>query len=147
MKKFISPVWNRIGVALVTLALTACATPSTTSPQNQTAAQPNCETVEYVEDLNRGALKRVAHIKGENSIVFIALDPIWSAPEYQYEGRYTADEHFENAKKIEERHASTVSRRKSIDEVVVWRLLLSEAAMGAAVAFKEGCVGQWVWRT
>ena len=132
MKNVNPSVWTRIGVVLVTVALTACATPSTTSPPKQIAAQPNCETVEYVEDLNRGALKRVAHIKDENSIIFIALDPVWSAPEYQYEGY--RDEHFIAA--IERMREPLVDA--GIDEVVVWRL--SRRTMGVAVPFKEGCV-------
>jgi len=133
MKQFISSAaWIRIGVAWLTLALTACASPATTSPQKETAAQPNCDTVEYVEDLNKGTLKRVAHIKGENSIVFIALDPIWSEPEFD-NLPYRNSVDMEEIKKVREH-----LKEQEIDEVVVWRL--SRRTMGAAVPFKEGCL-------
>lgn len=59
----------------------------------QVASQPACETVEYMEGINQGKLKRTAHIKDDNVILFIALDPSFSAPEYYYGAHYW-DEHF-----------------------------------------------------
>ena len=56
------------------------------------ASETECATIEYIEALNNGALERVAHIKGENAIVFMALDPSWSEPEFEYDGY--RDEHF-----------------------------------------------------
>lgn len=94
-------------------------------------SQPACQTVEYIEKLNQGALKRMAHIKGDNAILYIALDPAWSAPEFKYDGY--RDEHFIAAMK--RMRKSLVDA--NIDEVVVWRL--SMPMMGAAMPFKDGC--------
>jgi hypothetical protein len=97
----------------------------------QAISQPACQTAESIEKLNQGALKRMAHIKGDKAIVYIALDPVWSAPEFKYEGY--RDEHFIAAMK--RMRESLVNA--GIDEVVVWQL--SRAPMGVAVPFKNGC--------
>ena len=55
MKIFNSPAWIRIGAALVTFALTACATPSTTPPRNPWASpdrEYNFSSQETNADLN-----------------------------------------------------------------------------------------------
>lgn len=95
-------------------------------------AQPDCRTVEHIEAINEG-VTQTAHIKGDNAILFIALDPIFSAPEYDY-GDHYRDEHFTEA--IKEDRESWVSA--GIDEIVVWRF--PNRFLGAAVPFKEGCV-------
>ncbi len=98
----------------------------------QAMSQPDCQSAQYIEDLNNGQLNRTAHIKGDNAILFIALDPAFSAPEYDY-GDHYRDEHF-----IELINKSRESLYKAgIDEIVVWRLPFR--TMGVAVGFKEGC--------
>lgn len=95
-------------------------------------SQPDCQSVQYIEDINKGNLERTAHIKGDNAILFITLDPVFSNPEFDF-GDHDRDEHFTELMK---------STRESlfnagIDEVVVWRL--PNRTLGAAVGFKEGC--------
>ena len=100
---------------------------------SQAASQPACQTIKYIEDLNKGAVKRIAHIKSKNAILFIALDPIWSAPEFaKYVGH--RDEHFiafiESERKL--------LAEKDIDEVMIWKLTQTHG-LAVAVPFKEGC--------
>lgn len=99
----------------------------------QAVSQPDCQSPQFIEELNQGIVERTAHIKGDNAILFIALDPVFSAPEFDY-GDHYRDEHYIEAMK---------SARESlygevIDEVIVWRILTS-GTLGAAVAFREGC--------
>ena len=99
----------------------------------QAMSQPDCQSIEYIEYINDGKLKRTAHINGDNAILFIALDPVFSAPEYDY-GEHYPDEHF-----IE----SIRKGRKSlynagVDEIVVWKLP-GATLLGAAIPFREGC--------
>ena len=117
---------NTMRVILTILIISFCfAGTSNAAPETE------CATIEYIEKLNNGSLERVAHIKGENAIVFMALDPSWSEPEFQYEGY--RDEHF---------IAATKGMRKSlmamgVDEIVVWKL--PRPILGTAVPFVKGC--------
>lgn len=99
-------------------------------------SQPECATAEFIEEMNQGALERVAHIRGKNAILFIALDPAWSAPEFDYEHRYR-DEHYIAAMK---RMRETL-QQVGIDEIIIWRLGRPET-MGTAIPFKAGCAVQ-----
>ena len=65
--------------------------------------------------------------------MFIALDPNFSAPEFNY-GDHYRDEHFIEAMK----RSREFLYGTGIDEVVVWRLH-QPPMMGAAVGFKDGC--------
>ena len=98
----------------------------------QVTAQPECSSVQYIEALNEGKLERTAHIKGDNAVLFIALDPIFSDPEFDYGDQYR-DEHFTEA--IRSSRESLFEA--GIDEVVVWRL--PNRTLGVAVGFREGC--------
>lgn len=98
----------------------------------QAISQPDCQSPEYIESINSGELERTAHIEGDNAILFIALDPIFSDPEFDY-GDHYRDEHFTKA--ITSNRVSLFS--SGIDEVVVWRL--PNRILGAAVGFKDGC--------
>jgi hypothetical protein len=98
----------------------------------QAASQPECPTIKYVEDLNNGAVKRIAHIKSKNAIVFIALDPIWSAAEFQHGGYIDRGAIISDATR-----ESLVNA--GIDEIVIWKLTRTHG-LAAAVPFKDGCV-------
>jgi len=95
-------------------------------------AQTDCNTIERIEGINEGNLEQTAHIKGNDAIVFIALDPSLSAPEFDYGDNYR-DEHF--IKAIKKLRKSLY--RAGIDEVVVWKLPFP--SMGVAIPFKQGC--------
>lgn len=100
----------------------------------QAASQPDCQTVEYIEDLNKSALdKRVAHIKGTNARVFVALDPIWSTPEFDD----VLYRHPEDMQMIKKDFARLM--KQGIDEVVVWKFR-RQAGLAVAVLFNNGCV-------
>jgi hypothetical protein len=99
------------------------------------AAQGTCDSPESIERMNGDQLERVSHIEGEDAILFIALDPVWSAPEIQdedYQGY--RDEHFIAA--IRDMRDALLEAR--IDEVVIWRLS-RPSGMGVAVPFRDGC--------
>lgn len=96
-------------------------------------AASECTSIEDVDRINKGAIKRVAHFKNHNARIFVALDPIWSEPEFEYEGH--RDEHF---------IASVRQRREelsqsAIDELVLWKLTSAGGRLGVAVPFKNGC--------
>jgi hypothetical protein len=95
-------------------------------------SQPACQSAEFIERVNKGQLQKTAHIKGDNAILFIALDPVFSSPEFDY-GDHYRDEHFIEA--IKSSRESLFSA--GIDEVIVWRLPFK--TMGVAVGFKAGC--------
>ena len=94
-------------------------------------SQSDCASIEHIEEINKGKLVRIAHIKGEKALLFIALDPAWSYPELQL--NHPKDVHFVEAIK-EMRNALT---EVNIDAVVVWKLW--RPGMGVAVPFKKGC--------
>ena len=98
----------------------------------QAMSQPDCQSAKNIEDLNNGKLKRTTHIKGDNAILFIALDPVFSAPEFDY-GDHYRDEYFIEAMK----NSREFLYGAGIDEVIIWRL--PRRTMGAAVGFREGC--------
>ena len=99
---------------------------------SQAAFQSECKTIESIEDVNKGGVKRIAHIKSKNAILFVALDPIWSEPEFQYEG--ARDQHFiSSVKRLRE---SLV--KVGINEIVIWELT-GVPGLAVAVTFKEGC--------
>lgn len=95
------------------------------------ASETECATIEYIEELNNGTLTRVAHIKGEDAIVFMALDPSWTEPEFEYDGY--RDEYFVAA--VKGMRKSLMEMR--IDEIVVWKL--PRPMLGTAVPFVKGC--------
>lgn len=100
---------------------------------SQAASQPDCATVEYIEDLNRNVIdKRIAHIKGKNARVFIALDPIWSAPEFDD----VPYRHEEDMKMINKNFKHLMEQ--DINEVIVWNFRLP-GGLAAAVPFKDNC--------
>ena len=119
--------WKILLVA-TPLLISGCA--SQTSPQ--ASSQPDCQTAKYIEDINGGNIKRAVHIKGKDAIVFLALDPALSAPEFDYGDNYR-DEYFIEAMK----NARKSLYESGIDEVIVWRL--QRRTLGVAVGFKEGC--------
>ncbi len=102
------------------------------SPARVEAAS-ECMTIKDVEQINRGVISRVARFKGKDAEVFVALDPIWSEPEFQYEGY--RDKHFIASVK-EGREALAAA---GIDELVLWKFTGSGAGLGAAVPFANGC--------
>lgn len=95
------------------------------------SAQPSCPTARYIENVNEGRLRRIADIKGKSAILFIALDPIWSEPEFKYKGY--RDKHFIQAMK----QTRETLLSAGIDEIIVWQL--PRRRLGAAVPFKDGC--------
>ena len=97
-------------------------------------SQSDCETVKSIEDLNKGILdRRVVHIKGENARIFVALDPIWSMPEF-HDVPYRHEEDMIRVKKDFKQ-----LMEQGIDEVIVWGAKRPEG-LGLALAFKEGCL-------
>lgn len=95
-------------------------------------AQPDCQTPEYVETLNKNVLeKRIAHIKGTNAIVFMLLDPVWSLPDFD-DVPYRHEEDMTNIKNNLERLIE-----EGVDEVIAWKF--RQPGLGSAVAFKDGC--------
>ena len=95
-------------------------------------SQSACMSPESIEDMNEHKIRRTAHIKGGNAILLIALDPDFSAPEFDY-GDIYRDEHFIEAMKS----ARQLLFGAGINEVVIWRL--PRPKYGAAVGFKDGC--------
>lgn len=115
---------DRLFALLVSLGMSFVTLPA--------VAQPDCQKVGDIEALNQGKLRRTARIEGRDAILFIALDPVFSAPEFDFGDQYR-DEYFIDTIK---------SARESlygagIDQVVVWRL--PRRSMGVAVPFKDGC--------
>jgi len=99
----------------------------------QAASQPDCQTVEYIEELNKSVLdKRIAHIKGTNARVFVALDPIWSSPEFDAVP-YRNPEDMQRRKKDFAR-----LMKQGIDEVIVWKFR-RPSGLAAAMPFNKGC--------
>ncbi len=97
-------------------------------------SQSGCRTPEYIETLNKTIIeKRIAHIKGENAIVFVLLDPHWSLPDFD-DVPYRHEEDMANIKK--ELNALIAG---GIDEVIVWKFR-RPSILGAAVGFKDNCV-------
>ena len=96
-------------------------------------AAPECMTIKDVEEINRGGISRVAHFKGKDARVFVALDPIWSEPEFQYEG-YRDEAFIASVKQGREALAAA-----GIDELVLWKLKARGGRLGAAAPFKDGC--------
>jgi len=96
-------------------------------------AAPECMTIKDVEHINRGSISRVAQFKGKDARIFVALDPIWSEPEFQYEGH--RDEAFIASVK-QGREALAAA---GIDELVLWKLKARGGRLGVAVPFKDGC--------
>jgi hypothetical protein len=104
-----------------------------TSIESIAAPQPDCLTVRYVENLNKQVFdKPIAHVKGINARVFVALDPIMSAPEFDD----VPYRHPEDMEIIQNQFQKLMSQ--GIDEVVVWKFRRS--GLGVAVPFKKGCV-------
>lgn len=99
----------------------------------QVASQPDCQTVEYIEDLNKRVFdKRVAHIKGTNARVFVALDPIWSTPEFDD----VPYRHPEDMQMIKKDFARLM--KQGVDEVIVWKYR-RPTGLAVAVPFSNGC--------
>lgn len=100
---------------------------------SQATSQSDCQTIGYIEDLNKSVLdKRVAHIKGTNARLFIALDPIWSMPEFDD----VPYRHPEDMKMIKKDFAHLM--KQGIDEVIVWKFQ-RPAGLAVAVPFNNGC--------
>ena len=100
---------------------------------SEAVSQSNCHTIGSIEKLNKSVFnKRVAHIKGTNTKLFIALDPYWSMPEFDN----VPYRHPEDMKMIKKNFAHLM--QQEIDEVVVWKFR-RPSGMGAAVPFAKGC--------
>jgi hypothetical protein len=98
----------------------------------QAASQPPCETVKQIESINKGVLdKRVAHVKGINARLFIALDPIWSTPDFEN----VPYRHPEDMEMIERKFEYLMEQ--GIDEIIVWKF--RRGGLAGAVPFKDGC--------
>jgi len=116
--------------SLLLLLIACCASVSTSA-----VAQPACQTPAQVETLNKGVLeKKIAHVKGENAIVFIVLDPIWSLPDFE-DVPYRVEEDMENIRTGFDRLV-----REGVDEVVAWRFRMP--GLGAVLPFRGGCAVQ-----
>lgn len=101
----------------------------------QALSQNNCDTAEYIDAINRGVAERVAHIEDESAILFFALDPAWSDPEFEYEGY--RDLHFIASMK----RARIELMYASIDEIIIWEIKQPKGlGLGSAVPFKLRCV-------
>jgi hypothetical protein len=100
---------------------------------SEALSQPDCKTIGYLEELNKGVVgKRVAHIKGTNAKLFIALDPIWSLPKFDS----VPYRHPKEMNMIKEDFAGLMEQR--IDEVVIWNFQRL-AGLAVAVPFSKGC--------
>lgn len=96
-------------------------------------SQANCDTIGSIENLNKSVFgKRVAHIKGTNAKLFIALDPHWSLPEFDNVPYW----HPEDMKMIKKNFAHLM--KQGIDEVVV-RKFRRRSRLAVAILFDHGC--------
>ena len=96
-------------------------------------AQQPCQTVESIEAMNQGiGFDRVVHIEGPLAKVFLALDPIWSMPDFED----VAFGQSEDMRRIREQFEYLLNA--DIDEVIVWQIR-RDLGLGAAIAFSAGC--------
>lgn len=91
-----------------------------------------CQSPRDIEKINRGLTTRFFHIKGKNAKLFIALDPIWSMPDFDN----VPYRHPDDMKSIKEKFAYLM--KQEIDEIVVWKFK-RHAGLAAAVPFHNGC--------
>lgn len=97
----------------------------------EAVSQSYCTTAEQIETLNQNVIeKRLAHIRGTAAIVLIALDPVWSMPEFST----LPYRHPDEMTMIKDSFSYLV--KQGIDEIVVWDF----GGLGAAVPFRDGCV-------
>jgi hypothetical protein len=95
-------------------------------------SHPDCATIEYIETLNESVLeKRVVHITGKNAVGFVALDPVWSRPDFD-NVPYRHEEDMANI-----RDAFKTLTKAGVDEVIVWKF--RRPGLGVATVFKAGC--------
>ena len=95
-----------------------------------------CIPVAHIERINQSVFgKRIVHIKGPNTRIFIALDPHWSLGEFE-ERRGNPKEMFV---KWEEDFKYLMG--VGIDEVIAWELLWgTDGVVSAVISLKDGCV-------
>ncbi len=99
----------------------------------EAASQQGCQTPEDIETLNKEVFdRRLAHINGQGAMMFIALDPHWSRPEFVT----IPYRHPDDMTMIMQSYAQLISQ--GVDEVIVWQFG-RRIGLGATVPFKGGC--------
>jgi len=111
---------------LTTVALTAVVAACASS-----ITGPNSEAIKEVERMNQGVFsKRAAHFQAPDALLFVALDPVWSTPDFDN----VPFRHPQDMRMIKDAYRDIL--KQGVEEVVVWKF--KRGGMGSAIAFKEG---------